>query len=285
VDFADSPLRRCHVGGELIGKTVALSPSARLEVLQRRTTGSFTWQFRQAVAALLWFKNGFHAAHLRVDGHDVETKISPLANLGLVAAQSQIDGEFETAEICDYTLIFLDTSKLPASLQPQQSMMTFGDPRVVTSLEELTRFPDPDPDLFSLMLEGWFLQTIARLMTGTSAPQTSGWLPAASIDRVQKYVEIHYAEPLSVAHLASIAGFSERHFTRGFRAATTRTPMQFVMEVRIRNAKRLIREGLHSIAETAHLCGFGQAQHFSVAFKKATGVAPRDYMRSVSGDL
>lgn len=245
--------------------------------------GSLAWQFRQAVAALLWFKKGFHAARLRVDGRGVETKISPVANLGLVAAQSQIEGEFETAEFCDYTLIFLDTSKLPASLQPQQSMMAFGNPRVVTSLEELTRFPSPDPDLFSLMLEGWLLQTVARLMTGTSDRQTSGWLPAASIERVQQYVEAHYAEPLAVARLASIAGFSERHFARGFRAATSRTPMQFVMEVRIQNAKRLIREGRHSITETAYLCGFGQAQHFSAAFKKATGVTPRDYMRSVSG--
>jgi AraC family transcriptional regulator len=282
MDWLDSPLRRCYVGGELIGRSVVLSPSARLEVLQRRTKGSFGWQFRQAVAALLWFKNGFHAARLTVDGRDVDAKISPMTNLGLVAAQSQIEGEFETAEVCDYSLIFLDTSKLPASLQPRESIMTFGNPRLVTGLEEMTCLPGIGPDLSSLMLEGWFLQTMARLVTATSDQQKTGRLPDVSIERVQQYIETHYPEALTVAQLAAVAGFSERHFTRGFRAATARTPMQFVMEVRIRNAMRLIREGLHSITETAYLCGFGGAQHFSVAFKKATGTTPREYMRSVA---
>ncbi|MBQ8850645.1 MAG: helix-turn-helix transcriptional regulator [Clostridia bacterium] len=94
-----------------------------------------------------------------------------------------------------------------------------------------------------------------------------------------KYIEKNYGDAtLSNAMLAKQCRISEVYFRRLFVEQYKTTPRQFIIDVRIGKAKRLLSEGRLKIAAVSELCGFSNQYHFSRAFKKLVGVTPTEYM-------
>lgn len=88
------------------------------------------------------------------------------------------------------------------------------------------------------------------------------------------YLETHYREEMGLRELAEMVGFSTRHFTRLFQQLYHKSPMQYLSDVRMEHACRLLMQKDASIAEVADLCGFPDSNYFSRAFKKHTGFSP-----------
>ena len=65
-----------------------------------------------------------------------------------------------------------------------------------------------------------------------------------------------------------------------FKSLTGLPPHGFLIDCRIRRAKEMLAKGVQSIAELALSLGFVSARHFSSSFKLATGLSPREWMRS-----
>lgn len=79
--------------------------------------------------------------------------------------------------------------------------------------------------------------------------------------------------------LAQRAKVSEVYFRRLFKEEYGTTPKQYILNLRIENAKKLLSEGISSIAKISESCGFSSVYHFSRAFKLATGYTPSEYSR------
>ncbi|MDI1296213.1 MAG: helix-turn-helix transcriptional regulator, partial [bacterium] len=105
-------------------------------------------------------------------------------------------------------------------------------------------------------------------------------LSRAQIGRITDRIEQSGKAP-SVADLAAECGLSTRHFFRQFRAATGQTLTHYVTDRKIDRARRLLRHGAAAIKVVAWECGFDSAAAFSAAFRKATGVTPRQFRESV----
>ena len=82
---------------------------------------------------------------------------------------------------------------------------------------------------------------------------------------------------LSVAALAKNAGISEAYFRREFKACFGTSPIEYIRNVRIENAKMLLRSGLYSVSEIATESGFDSISYFSSTFKKLCGITPSEY--------
>jgi len=113
----------------------------------------------------------------------------------------------------------------------------------------------------------------------------SGWRPAArvpSLDarrlkRVLEFMEARLGQNLTLKDLAREACLSPFHFSRLFHEAIGRSPHQYLIERRIRAAQAMLLNGQSSIAEVALDIGFGSQANFSRAFRKVTGLTPREY--------
>lgn len=70
---------------------------------------------------------------------------------------------------------------------------------------------------------------------------------------------------------------SETHFRRLFKEEFGISPKQYVINYRIKRAASLIIAGYHSLKEIASMCGYDDYKHFSVEFKKITGISPSKY--------
>lgn len=107
-------------------------------------------------------------------------------------------------------------------------------------------------------------------------------LPVGTLARVAGHVHDHLAHDLSLDELAQVAGLSRFHFLRCFKASTGASPLQYVTDRRIAQAKRLLAEGDLAVPAIAVSCGFGSADAMARAFRRAEGVSPRGY-RAAAG--
>jgi AraC family transcriptional regulator len=99
--------------------------------------------------------------------------------------------------------------------------------------------------------------------------------------RVLAYIEDHLAENITVADLANVACLSIFHFTRAFSATMGVPPHRYVSQRRLESAKAMIATGRASLCEIALACRFSSESNFTRAFRRATGMTPAAYRRTL----
>lgn len=99
----------------------------------------------------------------------------------------------------------------------------------------------------------------------------------AIVRMVVSYVNLHYAEPLSVADIASHIGYSTAHLSELFKQHTGVTIKQQIINVRIDHVKRALKQGGYSLESIAAACGYQNARYLCHVFKSHTGVTPSQY--------
>ncbi len=106
--------------------------------------------------------------------------------------------------------------------------------------------------------------------------------PAQRLDRVQRqriedYIQAHLDQRITLERLAVLAGLSTHRLLLAFRAAFGQTPIQYVLEQRLRRACTRLRGSAEDIATIAVETGFSSHSHLSSVFKKRYGMTPREY--------
>lgn len=102
------------------------------------------------------------------------------------------------------------------------------------------------------------------------------------VGRVIEYIHSNPEEKITIEHMAGIAHLSASHFARVFKKETGKAPMEYVSEVRLALAKKMLLAGGKSITEIALACGFGSPSYLSSCFQKEYKMTPSEY-RSLSG--
>jgi AraC family transcriptional regulator len=122
-----------------------------------------------------------------------------------------------------------------------------------------------------------------RLHQGTipSKPTLRGGLAAWQQRAVTTYIEEHLAEPISLASLAGLVGLSTYHFCRAFKQSVGVPPHRYHTRQRIARAKALLTKPALSVTEIGLAVGFSETSSFTAAFRKATGLTPTAYHRSL----
>lgn len=98
-----------------------------------------------------------------------------------------------------------------------------------------------------------------------------------------RLMERNLAQPLSIDALAQTAGAGRKRMERHFRADFGVSPARYYLEMRLRHARDLLRDGTMSLAEAAALTGFSSQSVFSRACKRVFGAAPRAWLNQVNG--
>lgn len=99
--------------------------------------------------------------------------------------------------------------------------------------------------------------------------------------KIMAVVNARISSPdLSVESLAAEVGISRVHLNRRLKEITNQSARDFIKNIRMRQAARLLREKKLSITEVAYATGFANPSHFSVAFKEIFGITPRAYAAS-----
>ncbi len=98
-----------------------------------------------------------------------------------------------------------------------------------------------------------------------------------SINKIHKYINANLSEPIHISELSKLVGISTGYLHRIFKSTLNITPSQYITELRIENAKKLLLNLKKSISDISVLCGFQSFAYFSHVFKNHVGVTPREF--------
>ena len=89
------------------------------------------------------------------------------------------------------------------------------------------------------------------------------------------FMDAHFHESINLDSIADEACFSRFHFIRIFKKIYRLTPHQYLVKVRIENAKKLLQSSI-PVASACYACGFESVGSFTSLFKKMTGQTPAE---------
>lgn len=100
------------------------------------------------------------------------------------------------------------------------------------------------------------------------------------IERVIGYIHEHWNEPLSLAYLADLAGYSPFHFARIFKQTTGLSPFYYVSSLRMHRAKELLLRTNLTVRDIALETGHQSLGTFTARFAERVGMPPARYRDS-----
>ncbi len=102
----------------------------------------------------------------------------------------------------------------------------------------------------------------------------------AALEQIKLYLDLHYQEGASIEHLARRAGVSPRHFRRAFKQKFGISATDYVADLRMSQAKRLMAATKQPVAEIARQVGYQDESHFRRTFKNRMGLSPAMYVKN-----
>lgn len=117
----------------------------------------------------------------------------------------------------------------------------------------------------------------ARVLASSSFAHTARSTESRRIQKVKQYINDHYSEHLNLADLASLVGMSPVAFSRFFRQRTGRTLSDYIIDIRLGFAARMLVDSSKNVSEICYECGFNNLSNFNRAFRSKRGYTPRDF--------
>jgi AraC family transcriptional regulator len=153
--------------------------------------------------------------------------------------------------------------------------LRFADDRIWTPVKLLTEaVNDPDPST-QLYGDGLIAAIAARLFAELPEPGADAkGLSSFQLRRVVEYLDAHLPKHVELAKLAALAGLSQAHFSRAFKASTGMAPYRWQLDARVRHAQALLIDTNAKLEDVAEATGFADAVHFGRTFRKLTGATP-----------
>jgi len=106
------------------------------------------------------------------------------------------------------------------------------------------------------------------------------------VKEAKSYIRDHYKEKISLSDVAEAVGISYGHLSKCFKQVEGTSFNSYLLEVRIEESKRFMREENLPISEIAYRVGISDPNYFSKCFKKQTGLSPKDYVTmTITGDV
>lgn len=107
----------------------------------------------------------------------------------------------------------------------------------------------------------------------------SGGLPA-QCSMVQQYINNHFKEDLNLDQLADQCGLNKFYLVHSFKKATGTTPINYLNQLRLQEAEKLLKTTDLPVAEIAQDVGFSSQNGFSQSFRRFKGVSPTRYRQA-----
>lgn len=96
---------------------------------------------------------------------------------------------------------------------------------------------------------------------------------------VHEYVMKHYKGKISLSEVAALANMTEAAFCRYFKSRTNKTFSDFVSEIRIGHACKLLLKDKMSVAQVCYESGYNTVSNFNSQFKALKGKSPKQYQK------
>ena len=120
----------------------------------------------------------------------------------------------------------------------------------------------------------------ARTLASSSYAKVTVEDDSRRILKVKNFISKNYMDELRLPELASLAGMSSSAFSRFFKLHTGRNLSEYIIDLRLGYAARMLVDTAKSISEIGFDCGFNNLSNFNRIFKKKKGCSPSEFRES-----
>jgi len=117
----------------------------------------------------------------------------------------------------------------------------------------------------------------ARMLSSSSFAKIGIQSDSRRVTKVQEYINIHYKEEIRLSQLADMVGMTPVSFSRFFKLRTGKNLSEYIIDIRLGFASRLLVDSTMSVAEICYECGFNNLSNFNRIFKKKKGCSPKEF--------
>ncbi|WP_256761854.1 helix-turn-helix transcriptional regulator [Cohnella sp. WQ 127256] len=153
------------------------------------------------------------------------------------------------------------------------------------SMDDLKQFYELDHDPRSL--RNWKKQTAFQVFMQHIDRESASSSDAAAIrlaEKVELFIRQNYAKKLTNSMLQSELNYHPNHLAKCMLKIYGMTPIDYLQQYRIEQAKKLLLQTNWSIARIAEEVGFNTSPYFSTFFMNKEGISPSNFRRKVTGE-
>lgn len=253
-------------------------------------TEEFPHHFTYGAGSGLWFTMPLNTAHVKVRFSDIEESliVSPY-DVFINSTQAPIDFCLENSIKAVHVFIknSLVDEVTEKFYQSGKSKVTFpanivrnnsGISMLMQSLKDALTNPVHQNELLMEYTARALVVDFLRKYTEEAVePAFNGaddTLKPNQLKRVLEYIDSNLTSSIRTNDLATIAGVSRTNFIRRFNSSMHCTPARYIFLLRIKRARKLLKQSDLSISFIAVACGFSDVAHLSTSFRRETGVTP-----------
>jgi AraC-like DNA-binding protein len=116
-----------------------------------------------------------------------------------------------------------------------------------------------------------------RTLASTSFAHIDDNTDSRRVRKIYEHINNHYQEEIRLEELANIIGMTPVALSRFFKLRTGKTVSDYIIDIRLGNATRLLVDTTNSIAEICYDCGYNNLSNFNRIFKKRKECSPKEF--------
>lgn len=181
------------------------------------------------------------------------------------------------------TFNYPEFSAINQMLEESKYGLYFGQKvskKLHSDLSEIINLDTAEQSIKLLSLLHQLSQTGNKRLSSTDMRQYSTE-PSKRLDLVLKYISDHYSTTIYLQDVADIACMTTNSFCRFFKKMTNKSFTQFLNEVRVRNATRLLLDDKLSVSQVCYMVGYNSVTNFYRQFKQIMGSTPNHYRQTI----
>lgn len=97
------------------------------------------------------------------------------------------------------------------------------------------------------------------------------------VAKIDNYISSHYREQIRLSTLADLVGMTPPAFSRFFKLRTGSNLSDYITDIRLGAASRLLVDSTMGISEICYQCGFNNLSNFNRIFKKRKNITPKEF--------
>lgn len=157
--------------------------------------------------------------------------------------------------------------------------IAFHLPAIMGLYGKITRITQAQPGFYRILglleiLYELSLQESYHLLASKSFTNVKNTPESRRVREVEEYIDKNYREEIRLKTLSEIAGMTPAAFSRYFRVRTGKTVSDYMIDIRLGHAARLLVDSSISVADVCYQCGFNNISNFNRIFKKKKGCSP-----------
>ena len=160
--------------------------------------------------------------------------------------------------------------------------VAFGMKTIMRVYDRLNELVNMEPGFYSVMkfFELMYELSISsdyKLLSSSAFAHVSMTTDSRRVQKVKEYIDSHYREEIRLQTLANLVSMTSTAFSRFFKLRTNKSISEYIIDIRLGHAARLLADSTMAVVEICYHCGFNNISNFNRIFKKRKGCTPTEF--------